>query len=201
MADDYCLTHKVVFEEKPSGFTPPRGQNLPTALRNHQKENPNQRQTNRSSSRPSSTSFFQNKPAVARKPFKSITCYYCKREGHLMSECPENLKTRRQQGHTDSKPTGFIAALRLTPVTREVFRSGIPKEEPSCQEVSSTPRPVMEMFEPFIDEGSVALSSDLSDAVSVKFFEILELLSLCYWRKLCPFLRSHLPEQASSLKE
>lgn len=85
-----------------------------------------------------------------------------------MSECPEKLKTRRQQGHSDSKPTGFIAASRLTPVTREDFKIGIPEEEPSCQEVSSTPRPVMEMFEPFIHEGSVALSSDLSDAVSVK---------------------------------
>ncbi|PFX24909.1 Transposon Ty3-I Gag-Pol polyprotein [Stylophora pistillata] len=168
LADDYSLTHKFVFEEKPSGFTSSQGQNLPTALRNPQKENPNQRQTYRSSSRPSSTSFIQNKPEVARKPFKSITCYYCRREGHLMSECPEKLKTRRQQGHPDSKPTGFIAASRLTPVTREDFKMGIPEEEPFCQEVSSTRRHVMEMFEPFIHEGSVALSSDLSDAVSVK---------------------------------
>ena len=98
LADDYSLTHKVAFEEKPSNFSSPRGQNLPTALRNPQKENPNQRQTYGCSSRPSSTSFTQNKPAVARKPFKLITCYYCRREGHLMSECPEKLKTRRQQG-------------------------------------------------------------------------------------------------------
>lgn len=53
-------------------------------------------------------------------------------------------------------------------MTREDFKIRIPKEEPSFQEVSSTPRPIMEMFEPFIHEGSVALSSDLSDAVSVK---------------------------------
>ena len=43
-----------------------------------------------------------------------------------------------------------------------------PKEETSCKAVSSTPRPVNEMFEPFIHEGSVSLSSDMSDAVSVK---------------------------------
>ena len=34
-----------------------------------------------------------------------------------MSECPEKFKIRRQQGHTDSKPTGFIAASRLKPVS------------------------------------------------------------------------------------
>lgn len=94
LADDYSLTHKV-FEEKPSKFSSPRsrGQNSPTALRNLQMENPNQRQTYGSSSRTSSTPFIQNKPTVARKPSKSMTCYFCRREGHLMSECPEKLKT------------------------------------------------------------------------------------------------------------
>ena len=85
-----------------------------------------------------------------------------------MSECPEKLKTRRQQGHTDSKPTSFIAASRLTPVNREDSKIGFPKEETSCRAVSSTPRPVMEMFDPFIHEGSVSLSSDFSDIVAVK---------------------------------
>ena len=81
-----------------------------------------------------------------------------------MSECPEKLKARRQQGHTDSKTTGFIAASRL----REDLKIRFQKEEPSRKAVTSSPRPVMEMFEPFIHEGSVSLSSDLSDAVSVK---------------------------------
>ena len=85
-----------------------------------------------------------------------------------MSECPEKLKTRRQQGRTDSKPTGFIAALRLTSVAGEDSKIRFPKEETTCRAVSNTPRPVMEMFEPFIHEDSVWLSSDLSDAVAVK---------------------------------
>ena len=110
LADDYSLTHRVDFEEKPSKFSSPRGQNSMDVLRNPHKENLNQKQTYGSSSRPSSTSFIQNKPAMARRPFKSMTCYHCRREGHIMSECPEKLKTRRQQGHADSKPTGFIAA-------------------------------------------------------------------------------------------
>ena len=90
LADDYSLTHKVVFEEKPSNFFTPCGQNLPTTLRNPQKENPNQRQTYGNSSCPSSTSFIQNKPAGARKPFKLITCYYCRREGQ---RCQNVLKS------------------------------------------------------------------------------------------------------------
>lgn len=168
LADDYSLTHKVVFEEKPGNFSSPRGRNLPTTLKNPHKENPDQRQTNGSGLRPSSTSFIQNKPAGVRKPFKSITCYYCRREGHLMSECPEKLKMRRQHDRTDSKPTGFIAASRLTPVAREDPKIGFSKENASCKAVSPTPRPVMEMFEPFIHKGLVSLSSDLSDAVAVK---------------------------------
>ena len=86
----------------------------------------------------------------------------------MMSECPEKLKTRRQQCHTDSKPTGFIAASHLTPVAREDSKIRFPKEETSCKAVTSTSRPVMETFEPFIHEGSVSLSSDMSNAVSVK---------------------------------
>lgn len=115
-----------------------------------------------------------------------------------MSECPEKLRIRRQQGRTDSKPTGFIAASRLTPVAREDPKVRFPKEKTSCKVVSPTPRPVMEVFEPFIHEGSVSLSSDLSDAVTVKIFEILELHS---WQKPCPLMRSHLLDQELSLKE
>ena len=51
LADDYSLTHKLVFEEKPSKFSSPGGQNLPTTLRDLQKENPNQRQKYGSNSR------------------------------------------------------------------------------------------------------------------------------------------------------
>ena len=95
LADDYSLTDRVDFEEKPSKFSSPRGQNSPTALRNPQKENLNQRQTYGSNSHPSSTSFIQNKPTMARRPFKSMMYYHCQREGHMMSECPEKWKTRR----------------------------------------------------------------------------------------------------------
>ena len=85
-----------------------------------------------------------------------------------MSQCPQNLKNRRQEGHTDSKPTGFIAASRLTPAARENLKSRFQKKEPFCKAVSSTSRPVIKMFDTFIQEGSVHLSSDLSDTVSVK---------------------------------
>ena len=77
----------------------------------------------------------------------------------------DNMKTTRSK---DSKPTGFIAASRLTPVAREDSKIRFPKEETSCRAVRPTPTPVMEMFEPFIHEGSVSLSSDLSDTVAVQ---------------------------------
>ena len=65
LVDDYSLTHRVDLEEKPSKFLSLQGQNSLTVLRNPQKENLNQKQTYGSSSRHSSTSFIQNKPAMA----------------------------------------------------------------------------------------------------------------------------------------
>ena len=79
LEDDYSLTHSLDFEEKPSKFSSPRGQNLLAALRNPQKQNLNQEQTYGSSLRPISTSFIQNKLAIARRPFKSITFYHVRR--------------------------------------------------------------------------------------------------------------------------
>ena len=38
LADDYPLTHKVVFEEKPRTFLSPRDQNSVAVLQNHQKD-------------------------------------------------------------------------------------------------------------------------------------------------------------------
>ena len=91
-----------------------------------------------------------------------------------MSECPEKLKTKRQRGHRDSKPTGFISASLFTPAARDL-KIRVPKEEASCKAVSSTPRPVMEMFEPFIHLGSLSLSSALSAQSQLSYFKTLEL--------------------------
>ena len=122
---------------------------------------------------------------MARRPFKSMMCYHCRREGQMMSECPKKLKTRRQQGHTDSKPTRFIAASRLTPVAREDSKIRFPKEEASCILLQDLLwRRLSPIFMKVQSHSPVICLKQFL----LKFFEILELHSLCYWPKRCPFL-------------
>ena len=69
LADDYSLTHEVVFEEKSRTFSSPRYQNSLTTLGNHQKNSLNQKETYGCGTRLGSTPFSQNKPAMAGKLF------------------------------------------------------------------------------------------------------------------------------------
>ena len=53
-------------------------------------------------------------------------------------------------------------------MAREDSKIRFPNEETSFKAISPTLRPVVEMFERFIHEDSVSLSSNLPDAVAVK---------------------------------
>ena len=106
-----------------------------------------------------------------------------------MSECPEKLKTRRQQGHTDSKPTGFIAAFIA--VAREDSKIGFSKEEISCKASVLFQDLLWRCFSPLFMKVQCRSPVICLTQLLLKFFEILELRSLCYWQKPCPVLRSH----------
>lgn len=54
-----------------------------------------------------------SKPPLPKKPFNSVVCNYCKKEGHVLSDCLK-LK-RKQQGQNESKPTGLITSSRSVP--------------------------------------------------------------------------------------
>ena len=76
-----------------------------------------------------------------------------------------------QQHNAESKPTGFIAtSLSLPDVGGDMpIKCPDTKTQSSLiSEVSAPPKPVMNVFEPFIHEGSVSLSSDMSDPTSIK---------------------------------
>ena len=89
----------------------------------------------------------------------------------MISNCPEKLRMPQQQHNAESKPTGFIAtSLSLPDVGGDMPikypDAGIQSSQIS--EVSTPSKPVMNVFEPFIHEGSVSLSSDMSDSTSIK---------------------------------
>ena len=178
LADEFSLSHKVTFAEKPKRPYPTAGQDPPPTprwfgnQRSHQSEDPRRKQnpSNNSANRSNFSWSRQNKTTKS-KPFKTLTCFYCRRDGHMIPNCPEKLKMARQQHNAESKPTGFVATSLSLPDVRE----GMPTKSPDVKtqsslisEVSVTPQPVMNVFEPLIHEGSVSLCSDLSDAVSVK---------------------------------
>ena len=179
LADEFSLSHKVMFVEKPKRPYPPPGQDPPPTLprwsgnqRGHQNEDPRWKQNpgNNSANRSNFSWSKQNK-TMSSKPFKPLTCFYCRKDGHMISKCPEKLKMERQQHNAESKPTGFIAkSLSLPDVGGDMPIKYPDAKIQSSQigEVSAPPKPVMNVFEPFIHEGSVSLSSDMSDSTSIK---------------------------------
>ena len=179
LADEFSLSHKVTFVEKPKRPHPPPGQKPPLTLprwsgnqRSYRNEDSGRKQNpgNNSANRSNFSWTRQNKN-MSSQPFKPLTCFHCRKDGHVISNCPEKLKMTRQQHNAHSKPTGFIAtSLSLPDVGGDMpIKFPDAKTQSSLiSEVSAPPKPVMNVFEPFIHEGSVSLSSDMSDPTSVK---------------------------------
>lgn len=55
----------------------------------------------------------RSKSEVTSKLFNSFVCNYCRKGGHLLSDCFK-LK-RKQQAQNEAKPTGFITSEQNIP--------------------------------------------------------------------------------------
>ena len=99
LADDYYLTHKVSFIAKPK----------PTSSHPQNKfmsGNSSAMASQSNTSKPNSTS-----ETRSQYPLSRPTCNYCKKPGHLVSEC---LKLKRKLERDEAKPTG-LTTLRPRP--------------------------------------------------------------------------------------
>ena len=99
LADDYYLTHKVSFIAKPK----------PTSSHPQNKfmsGNSSGMPTQSNTPKPNSTS-----ETKSQYPLSRPTCNYCKKPGHLVSEC---LKLKRKLESDEAKPTG-LTTLRPRP--------------------------------------------------------------------------------------
>ena len=181
LADDYTLTHKVSFNVKPHqsfssrrqdpSFSRSRPSVPPRNFGRDDSVNQNFDNSRRSSPRfmPSPPKY---KPEVLKKPFNTLVCNYCKKEGHLLSDCFK-LK-RKHQDQNESRPTGLIMSPRsLLQFDDSHARGTFPKSKPILDgghgvKVSSPFKPFMESFEPFIHDGFVSLTGDLSNATPIK---------------------------------
>ena len=150
LADDYALTHKVSFINKsnPSGrpFFPHSGSK-------HSPSNPlgSHSQTITPKPKPSGENKDQN-------PLSQPICNYCKRTGHIISECL-HLK-RKKEKQEGLKPTG-LTSLRSKP-------QSCVKEEDPIQTKRPETDSVMEIYEPFLSDGFVSLNSDYAQSTPMK---------------------------------
>ena len=96
LADDYTLTHKDSFVGKPhQSFSPSRRQDSlssslppPGSTGNSGKEGSRKDKfDNGSGSSLRSKPPINSKPPLPKKPFNSVVCNYCKKEGHVLSDC------------------------------------------------------------------------------------------------------------------
>ena len=90
-------------------------------------------------------------------PLSRPTCYYCKKAGHLVSEC---LKLKRKLERDEAKPTG-LTTLRPRP------QSSI---KTNTIDIVTKPKSdsTMEIFEPFMLNGFVSLSVDNCPPTPIK---------------------------------
>ena len=150
LADDYALTHKVSFINKSN---PSRRPFFPQSGFKHGPSNPsgNHSQTFTPKPKPSGENKDQN-------PLSQPICNYCKRTGHIISECL-HLK-RKKEKQEGLKPTG-LTSLRSKP------QSCVKEEDPIQTERPETDS-VMEIYEPFLSDGFVSLNSDYAQSTPIK---------------------------------
>ena len=167
LADDYSLTHKASFVNKPFPRKPFNPQSRPQSRPFSPQSKPSSPQSGPKSnpSNPSDTSghSFTPKPKFSgenkgQNPLSQPFCNYCKRSGHIISEC---LSLKRKKGNQEGpKPTG-LTSLRLKP------QSSIQDENPISAKISETDS-VMEIYEPFLSDGFVSLNSDSAQSTPIK---------------------------------
>ena len=165
LADDYALTHKASFVNKPYPRKPynPQSkqitpQSKPYSPQSGSKANPSN-PTDNSSPKPKFSS--ENK---GQNPLSQPICNYCKKTGHIISECLA-LKRKKERENLDSaKPTG-LTSLKAKP------QSCIQEENPiltrTCKE-SVSEDSIMEIYEPFLSDGFVSLNSDSAQSTPIK---------------------------------
>ena len=148
ISDDYALTHKSGSPTNSSPFE-----------RSHEHKPFGGVSQFRSTTKAPATTGL-NPKSTSFIPLKSLpTCNYCKKEGHILSEC---LKLKRKRMQMDSKrPIGFTAATSLTSGDIKVSNSLVAGKLIPLVNVDSE----MQSFQPFVYEGYVSLSQDGSNSI------------------------------------
>ena len=148
LADDYSLTHKTNFTPKTfdSYLREPRP-SIVSQFNQKAVDIVEPGSSNLQGLNPQSNSFVPKSYSNDPKHIMVPRCSYCKREGHLLSDC---FKLKRRQGQKDLKSLGFVTS-----------QQSIPK-------ISTNKVKEMKIFEPFISNGLVSLSADITNKVPIR---------------------------------
>ena len=150
LADDYALTHKVSFINKSN---PSRRPFFPHSGSKHSPSNTPGSHSQTITPKPKPLGENKN-----QNPLSQPICNYCKRTGHIISECL-HLK-RKKEKQEGLKPTG-LTSLRSKP-------QSCVKEEDLIQTERPETDSVMEIYEPFLSDGFVSLNSDYAQSTPIK---------------------------------
>ncbi len=144
LADDYYLTHKNSFvnKAKPASSHPQnKSMSGDSSSMSSQSNSPKPKSTGETN---------------VQNPLSRVHCTFCKKPGHLISEC---FRLKRKKELSAAKPTGLTS---LQPKSQPSFElNSIVKAEPNSDSC-------MEIFEPFILDGFVSLSGDMCPPTPIK---------------------------------
>ena len=150
LADDYALTHKVSFINKSN---PSRRPFFPQSGFKHGPSNPSGSHSQTFTPKPKSSG--ENKD---QNPLSQPICNYCKRTGHIISEC---LHLKRKKEKQEGLKLSGLTSLRSKP------QSCVKEEDPNQTERPETDS-VMEIYEPFLSDGFVSLNIDYAQSTPIK---------------------------------
>ena len=115
----------------------------------------------------SSSETSQDSPVKVTDSKSSLTCNYCKRQGHLIADCYflKQKQNKQESNHVPvSKPSGHISSSGI--IRDSIATSHDSTSESTIHGIEKTY--VMKSFQPFIFNGCVSLADDSSTLTPIR---------------------------------
>ena len=108
-----------------------------------------------------------------------VFCNFCKKKGHLRSNCRALQKPQLKES---IKPTGVTH-------NRPYSHKSSVKNNVVVEVTKSQPGSVMEIYEPFISEGTISFIDDSTKPIRIKILRDTGASRVSYWLMFCLSLR------------
>ena len=171
LADEYALIHQSQFHSKSHSNSSKSSDISSSSCQSNGSDV--EKQTSVSPSVDSKQNSSSKSSSSSPQSFvsSSVTCNYCKGQGHVVSEC---LKLQRKHGQQsyESQPKGFVGHVVSVIQSAPIRVPTVSDDSVSAVEVIEKPLSVdgvaMGNLEPFVSDGFVSLSSDFVHATPIR---------------------------------